>query len=255
MKELKSFEPILSQIMLSIAKETRFHSDPPLADVLATHPKLVIVFNHSSPLSWLPAVSLLCAHACARGGGHRRPVGVMDKFFFEVPFIKNIAGFLTGAETSLSFPELSSSFVEGWADDLVVFPEGSNCFFGDPAELKPFRSPKFVELAIRANAPIYICLHRGSEFWGKVIPVPPDWLDMLHSLPKVAVDFLESRMKKTGLFTLPMWPNKMEKFEMRCTLYHPALKSEDLSENEEERKAQIQAEADKIHAVMEAGWK
>ncbi|HVK61078.1 MAG TPA: hypothetical protein VM432_05990, partial [Bdellovibrionales bacterium] len=89
MNEVKTYEPILSQIMLAIAGDTRFFSDPPLADVLAQNPKLVVVFNHSSPLSWLPAVSLLAAHYSARGGSHRKPIGVMDRLFFEVPFIKN----------------------------------------------------------------------------------------------------------------------------------------------------------------------
>jgi hypothetical protein len=251
MKEIKVYEPILSQIMLAIAEETRFHCEPPLQEVLAENPKLVVVFNHASPLSWLPAVALLSAHVNAKGGGERIPVGVMDKFFFEMPVLNKIAALLTQSETPHSFHDLTSKFADGEATDLVVFPEGSNCFFGDPAELKPFRSPKFVELAIRARAPILICVHKGSEIWGKAIPIPPEWFSYLEAVPPAVRKFLESRLKETGLLTIPLWPNKMDKFEMRCKLYRPQLKLEDLSEDETERRKQIQAEADHIHALME----
>ncbi|MES2854596.1 MAG: 1-acyl-sn-glycerol-3-phosphate acyltransferase [Bdellovibrionota bacterium] len=221
-----------------------------MTKVLEENQKLVIVFNHASPLSWLPAIALLAAHVTARGGGSRKPVGVMDRLFFEVPFVKQLAGLLTQFENPPSFLDLTSSFVDGDATDLVVFPEGSNCFFGDPAELKPFRSAKFVELAIRANAPIYVCVHKGSEAWGKVLPVPPNWLEMLHVLPPIVQTFLKSRVESTGQFTLPMWPTAMERFEMWGTLYHPTLKASDLSEDKEEKLRQLTNEADAIREIM-----
>lgn len=252
MKHIRDYEPILSHIMLSIAKETRFRCRPSLAKVLEENPKLVIAFNHASPLSWLPAVSLLCAHVTARGGGSRIPMGVMDKIFFSLPGIKKLAHQITQTERPLGFSELHDAFLKGNVTDVIVFPEGSNCFFGRPEELQPFRSPKFVELAIRARAPILVCVHRGSERWAQALPIKEEIIEKLDLLPKFAYDFLESRLKRTGLFTLPLFPKPMERFEMLCEVYQPTLKEEDLSHDLNERRAQIKSEADKIHQKMES---
>jgi 1-acyl-sn-glycerol-3-phosphate acyltransferase len=247
MKALREYEPILSKIMLSLAKETHFYCKPSLGEVLAQNPRLVVAFNHASPLSWLPAISLLTAHVCARGGGSRRPMGVMDKFFFAVPVIRAIAHQLTQSDRPLGFDELVEKFKTSEGTDIVLFPEGSNCFFGNPEELQPFRSPRFVELAVRTGTPILLCAHRGSEKWGSALPVPQDFLAKIDLLPKVAADFLADRLRKTKLFTLPLLPTQMDRFEMRCEVYKPELTDEELSDDRDECRRQVQAEADKVH--------
>lgn len=251
MRTLGDYEPLLSQIMLTIAKETRFRARPKFSEILAENPRLVIALSHASPLSWLPAIALLCAHATARGGRDRRPMGVMDRFFFSLPGLKQLAGHLTQSEKPLNFVELLQSFTNGDGTDLVVFPEGSNCFFGDPNVLQPFRSPRFVEIAIEAGVPILVCAHRGSEKWGKAVEIDSEWLKNLDYLPKFVFDFLEARLKKTGLFTLPLWPSPMEKFDMLCELVPLEMKTEDLSKDPSERRAQISKEADRIRAKMQ----
>lgn len=252
MRTLGDYEPLLSQIMLAIAKDTRFRSRPKFSEILSEHPRLVFAISHGSPLSWLPAIALLCAHATARGGRERRPMGVMDRIFFSVPGLKLLAEHLTQTEKSLGFTELLDSFNRGDGTDLVVFPEGSNCFFGDPNVLQPFRSPRFVELAIETGTPILVCVHRGSEKWGKAVEIDSEWLKSLEYLPKIVFDFLEARLKRTGLLTLPLWPAPMEKFDMLCELVPMKLSAADLSSDPRERREQISKEADRIHAKMQA---
>jgi hypothetical protein len=250
-KQLSFFEPFLSQIMVLIAKSTRFRSRPGLAEILEKNPRLVVVFNHSAPLSWLPAIALLTAHACARGGGARRPMGVMDRFFFSVPGLRAIAHQLTQSDRPLGFHELIAKFRTS-KTDIVIFPEGSNCFFGDPAEMQPFRSPRFVELAIRSATPILLCAHRGSESWARVVPVDSRWTDKLDFLPKLAADFLGARLKATGLLAIPTLPKPLDHFEMVCELYHPTLNESDLSPEPDVANEQIRQEADLVHAKMES---
>ncbi|MES2964820.1 MAG: hypothetical protein V4760_13090 [Bdellovibrionota bacterium] len=251
MRTIGEFEPLLSQIMLAIAKDTRFRCRPKLSQILEENPRLVIAISHGSPLSWLPAVALLCAHFTARGGRDRRPMGVMDRLFFSLPGVKHLAAHLTQSEKALGFMEILESFMRGDGTDLVVFPEGSNCFFGDPNVLQPFRSPRFVELAIEADIPILVCAHRGSEGWGKAIEVDSDWLKSLDYLPKIVFDFIEARLKKTGLFTLPLWPTPMNRFDMICELVPVALKSSDLSSDPAVRREQITKESERIRAKMQ----
>lgn len=252
MRTLGEYEPLLSQIMLAIAKDTRLRARPKFSEILSENPRLIYAISHGSPLSWLPAIALLCAHATARGGRDRKPIGVMDRLFFSIPGLKILASHLTQTEKPLKFGELLESFNRGEGTDLVVFPEGSNCFFGDPGTLQPFRSPRFVELAIETGVPILVCAHRGSEKWGKAIEIESQWLKSLEYLPKFVFDFLEARLKRTGLFILPLWPTPMEKFDMLCELVPMRLKSEDLSRDPDERRKQISSEADHIHAKMQA---
>ncbi len=251
MKALREFEPFLSQLMLKLARETHFSSSPSLREILDQNPRLVVAFNHASPLSWLPAIALLTAHVCARGGGGRRPMGVMDKFFFAVPGFRTIAQQLTQSDHPLNFEELVEKFRAKEGTDIVLFPEGSNCFFGDPTDLQPFRSPRFIELSIRTSTPILLCAHRGSENWGVSLPVPKDVFALIDHLPKFAADFLGARLKQTGHFTLPLLPLPMESFDMRCELFVPALAEADLSDDPEECRSQVRAEADRVHKRLQ----
>lgn len=250
MRCLAEYEPLMSQAMELMAKETHFTSSPPLGEVFRRYPRLIVAVNHGSPLSWLPAVALLATNACARGGGSRVPLGVMDRAFFHIPIVRELARMLTQTDRPITFEELAKRFSERGDIDLVVFPEGSNCFFGRPDEIQEFRSPKFVELAIRTGAPILICVHYGSEKWAWPIKVPGDLVDHLKVLPQVVYDFLEKRIRQTGLFALPLPPFPMEKFVMRAELYEPRLKERDLSDDPVVRKMQICQEADRIRAKM-----
>lgn len=251
MKTLRSYEPILSQLMQLMARETRFRAKPSLSEIIAEHPRLIVAMSHGSPLSWLPAACLLTAHVCARGGGGRRPIGVMDRFFFHVPGLKRMAHALTQTSRSLSLFELSQCVESGECSDIVVFPEGSNCFFGRPDELQEFRSPKFVELAIQYDMPILVCVHRGSEAWARAIEVKDEVIEQLDLLPKFVFDFLESRLRRTGLFALPLLPKPMDCFEMRVELYTPLLSKKDLFEDPIERREQLRAEAERVRASMQ----
>jgi hypothetical protein len=250
MRKLSAYEPVLSRVMRVIARDTRFTCRPNLSQILENNSRLVVAVSHSTPLSWLPSAALLALHTCARGGRGRTPMGVMDNFFFHVPGLREVAQLLTQSEKSLSYQELAERFETKGDIDLVLFPEGSNCFFGQPDEIQDFRSPKFVELAIRTDSPILICVHTGSENWAKALAVPENVFSKLSLLPNFAFDFLQKRIKKTGLFTLPMLPLPMAKFEMLCELYEPTIGENDLSEDPSERLLQIRVEAERVRTRM-----
>ena len=251
MRYLEDYEPILSQILRLCAKRTDFTCEPPLSEVLAGEPRLIVVVNHSTPLSWLPAISLLVVNACARGGRRRTPMGVMDRFFFQVPLFREIAHLITQSQEPLSFRDILDKFENEKAMDLVIFPEGSNCFFGQPETIQAFRSPKFAEISIRTQTPILVVAHEGSENWAKPLEVPQPLIDHLNILPAFAKNFLERRLRETGKLILPLFPKPMDSFSMRCELYRPSLQPEDLSENQDERREQVSAEAEKVRSIMQ----
>lgn len=251
MRRLADYEPILANLLRSMAKDIGFYSNPSLTDVFSEHSRLIVAINHATPLSWLPSVACLAVHACARGGENRRPMGVIDHFFFQVPFLKQAAQFLTQTDGPLSYRDLAKRFAETGDIDLVVFPEGSNCFFGDPSEVQEFRSPKFIELSIETGAPILVAAHTGSEHWALSLPVSDDIARYLNLLPRFAYDFLESRVKKTGRLVLPMMPLPMDRFDMACEVYRPKLQPGDLEGDRDRRRAQLFEEAENIRQIMQ----
>jgi hypothetical protein len=216
MRRLSDYEFLTNNLLGLVAQETFLHSDRPLDEVLEENKRLVVVFNHSSPLSWIPGPCLLTAHLCARGGGYRKPIAVMDRFFYSVPILRMLAKFVTQSDRALKFHELVAHFERLDDADLVVFPEGSNCFFGPPDQIQPFRSNRFVEIAMRTQTPLLICVHRGSEEWGLSL----------------------------GRLTIPVLPRPMKRFSMLVRLYRPEFQGEITRE-------EVDTQADLVHKTMQ----
>lgn len=250
MRRLAEYEAITSRLIAILARETKFESQPGLDRILAENPKLVVVFNHSSPLSWLPAACLLTSHVCARGGGHRKPFAVMDRFFYSVPLLQNLAKLISQSERPLRFQEIVEAVQQLETGDLVVFPEGSNCFFGPSEQLQPFRSNRFIEIAVEARVPILICVHRGSEHWAKTVRVAPRYSLWLQNLlgRTVVGRFFDGRLERSGQVTIPMLPLPIEQFVMRAELHQPS--SWLLPEAGPARSMRIESEARQVFEKM-----
>lgn len=251
MRRLSDYENWTARFMELFAKKTEFRCEPGLDRILVQHKKLIVAISHSSPLSWLPAPCLLTSHVCARGGGGRTPIAVMDRFFYSLPILKEIATYISQSERALNFDELVQHFESLEHGDLVVFPEGSNCFFGPPDQLQPFRSLKFVELAMVTRTALLLCVHRGSEGWSKTLSVPNNFVSKLEELklPTAIERFLKDRAQQTGLLTVPLFPQPMEKFSMSCELYEIESTGE-LPSDADVRQERIREEAARIHERM-----
>ena len=133
MKALIEYRSVAEIVNGLILRDVQFQSDPPLHEIFASHPKTIAIFSHGSPLSWLPIISAIVPIACEAGGGARLPIGIMDHVFFQIPFLRILGEWVTQSPTPLKFEDLVAHFQRQENADIVLFPEGSNCFFGDPA--------------------------------------------------------------------------------------------------------------------------
>lgn len=224
MRTLEAYRPVMEPILNMCAERTEFSCEPSLSEIFFKHKKLIAIFNHSAPLSWIPVAAMITKVACEAGGGGRRPMGVLDRFFFKMPVLRPVARYLAQGSRSPDFSELVRRFAEEDNLDLALFPEGSNCFFGPPEEIQPFRSNRFVELAIRTDTPLLICVHRGSEHWGQVVRIRAGQSDIAQRL----IALISPQLQKSGVLTVPTWPGRMPVFRMTCELYHPTLKLADV---------------------------
>lgn len=246
MRKLKDYQPLLSSLLRLMVEDIDFKSEIPLKSILK-NPRLVVVMNHSTAISWLPPVCLLTEKVCRAGGGRRTPRGIIDKFFYKHPILRTLAEYISQSDKPQTFDELLEDFQESDQTDLVVFPEGAMTFFGDLNEIQPFRSPRFVEIAIRAKAPILLAVHRGTEDWNFPFPIPAD----LIGLVQMVSPFFGQKFSQEKSVNLPLKLKKVRRFRMRLKLYLPSLYEADLAENPHQRRVQMQEEADKIRELMQ----
>lgn len=245
MRTLSGYVEFLNAVLLSVTEKTEFHSRPALTEIVR-NPRMVVILNHATPLSWIPAIGLLTNEVVKAGGGDRTPIGIADKWLFSNPFTLPLAQYLTQSDRHLSFDELIEKFQNSEKTDLALMPEGANTFFGNVHEVQKFRSPKFIEIAIRANAPIFIVVHKGSESWSLPIQFPLEIAKLILPYSK----FFGEKLMNSEALNLPVFMQKIPRFAMSCELYHPTLKVEDLSDDSSERRQQLEEEGEKIRARM-----
>ncbi|MCE3009102.1 MAG: hypothetical protein LW875_00635 [Proteobacteria bacterium] len=246
MRTLGDYNPFLKALFDSIVEKSSFYSETPLGSILQ-NPKLLVLVNHSTPLSWIPSVSFLCQQVVQHGGTHRRPRGIADRWFYSNPLTTVLAEYLTQSSKPETFDEIISHFSEAKDTDLVIFPEGANTFFGELSEIQPFRSSKFIEISIRTQAPILLVVHKGSENWSLPLAVPAAWSTHLGAF----APFFAKQIQSGKMLNFPFPVQKIQDFRMSVQIYNPALYESDLSAHPLERKSQLEAEAEQIRAIMQ----
>lgn len=245
MRTLHDYKPWLDAILKSVADKCELTSDLPLEDIVR-NPRLIAILNHSTPLSWIPAICLLATEVCAHGGGDRIPRGIVDKWFYSNPATRWVAEYVTQSSTPQSFEQILSDFRSAERTDLVIFPEGAYAFFGDPAEISEFRSSKFIELSIRTGSPILIAVHKGSENWSLPLHLPKELSSWIAPYSK----FFSRGLLLGKALNLPLPIKKIPHFKMHLKLYSPALYEADLSEDPVQRRSQTEQEAENIRQLM-----
>jgi hypothetical protein len=246
MRKIGDYTDLLKALKDSFIQELEFTCEPDLTSVLR-NPRLIVILNHSTPLSWVPAISTLGLKVAECGGEDRIPRGIADKWFYSNPIGAKFAEFFTQSATPQTFEQLIEEFKEAQRKDLVIFPEGANTFFGDVRKVQDFRSSKFVEISIRCQAPILIVSHQGSEHWSTSLEVPAQlgqWITPL-------APFFGKKISEFSSLNIPISFSKIKKFKMHCQLYMPTLYEADLSVDPIQRKHQLDQEASMIKEIME----
>jgi len=246
LRTLGDYNPVLKALFDSIVEKSLFQSEMPLEELLR-NPKLLVIMNHSTPLSWIPSVSFLCNQVVAAGGAHRKPRGIADRWFYTNPLTTLLAEYLTQSSKPETLDELIRHFSAAQDTDLVIMPEGANTFFGDLSKIQPFRSPKFIEISIRTQAPLLLVVHKGSENWSLPVQVPQFWSLYLSMI----APFFSQQIQSGKHLNFPFPVQKIQDFRMSVRLYNPKLYESDLSAHPLERKSQLEAEAEQIREIMQ----
>ncbi len=219
-----------------------------LRDILNEHHKLVVALNHG-PILAPGVVNVAIADTFLKNGGaNRTPMGIIWKHFYKVPGIKKVVAYITQVKEAYNLDEFVEQFVSHDYNDLMVMPEGENCCFGDGIEIQPYLSPRFVEIAIKANTPILIGVHHGTHVLASPLEVSSRYNRWLK---KIMPDNSYKRLKDTQLVSLPKFTGGKVNVQWSFKLYQPTLNLTQFADNKEDRMHQLWQESDIIRKHMQ----
>ncbi len=213
----------LTALHKTFVKEHILISEPSLMQVL-NNTRTIIIPNHSTPLSWIPMMTTLAVEFNQAGGGHRTPIGIVDRWFYTNPLTQPIAEFLTQSDHPENFEQILRRFAHSENTDLVISPEGANTFFGNVFELQEFRSHRYIEISVKTRSPLLLVAHRGSESWSFPLKISSE----ITGIVKGFSNFFGQRLEEFGQINLPVLPHQLEFFKVKCALYWPNLTETDL---------------------------
>ncbi|MCG8667920.1 MAG: hypothetical protein MI867_00780 [Pseudomonadales bacterium] len=244
-KEFANFSGYLRKAY--VEKVTQHPASDDLGEILKKYPKLVVAMNHG-PMSGPLAGSVGMMNQYYKYGGEmRKPVVIAWRGFYKVPVVKYLVQYMSQVKNPPNLDGFAEKLNSGKATDIYVMPEGENCSFGNGLDIEPFLSPRFVELALKANTPILIAVHVGSELWSNIIPVNDRLNPLLKYLPQKSYE----RIKDSGQVNVSLYGLKrIPELQMCFRLYEPQITLEDLKKPEGPQL--LQQESDKIREIMQS---
>jgi hypothetical protein len=238
--------PFLRRIESLFAEEVKVTSTPLIADFFAENPRSIVVCQHGRLMAWILFGSSAALYCHDNGGADRIPFAVSHRVFDNFPPARRLLDHILPNAGSLGVEELVSAFTAGYFSELVLSPEGDNCNFGDGMTITDFRSPRFIELAIRADAPLILMTHTGTENWGQRINVPQRVRPLCKLLPYSLYD----RIEEHGHIIFPLI-RRASQVKIHLQSYSLELQREELSTDPAQRQEQLWQEAHRVRRAMQ----
>ncbi|TDT44356.1 hypothetical protein DES49_0458 [Halospina denitrificans] len=200
-----------------------------LPAILEKHPKLLVIMNHGPMLGPAPALAALVRVMAHNGGGQRVPFGVAWRGFYQVPGLSQLASRFTQASGDLGVDEVVERLTSGPFNDCGLMPEGELCNAGNGVDVQPFRSHRFVEVAVRAGIPILLLAHTGTERLGQPVHVPSAAGALVGRLP----EHMRRAISQSGVVSVPwLIGGRIPRLGLSCELLEPELGFEELTSKE-----------------------
>lgn len=247
MRSIEDYSLTVALLKQVCAPRVACHRDSEdLAAILRDNPQLVVAMNHGPPAGPLAATIALMDQYSKHGGAERKPVVIAWRGLYQVPLVRQATRFISQVRRPPDFSGFLKKLTHEGFTDVFVMPEGENAVFGNGRDIEPFLSPRFVELAVRAQAPILIAVHAGSEHWSNFVDWPPALDFLLRSLPTR----LYHRIRAQRRLNLPPWRiRRLPAIGVRFRLYQPSVTLTDLQGDN--ARAALQHDADQVRALMQ----
>jgi len=247
MRTVEDYSLSMAFLKKACAKKVVLHeSSEDIQKILSDHPKLVVAMNHG-PLAGPLAGSIAMMDQYSKNDGNKRvPMIIAWRGFYHIPMVKHLIRYISQVKMPFNLDGFVKQVTDKGVTDLFVMPEGENCTYGNGLDIEPFLSPRFVELALKANTPILIAVHTGSERWSNIVPVSRKLNPLLKYLPAKSYQ----RLKETGQVNMaPLRLSAIPELQVSYKLYQPEMTVGDLGQ--ERSLSLLQKEADAIRSLMQ----
>lgn len=234
--------------------EVHFKDGLPWEKYFRTESRALIIANHGpfiGPVVWVMA---LFPRIIDLGFGHLTYSAIAHPIIRNVPLFAKMVGFRDRQGKHLRTADYVDLFRSGRLNILSVAPEGEYSIYGDGVAIQPFRSPRSLEIALKADCRIILVVGRGFERWQRNISIEQPWRKRLFRRLALRVPFLEkfdqralenaSRLSLSGIF------GRIPDFHVASEIYEPELTAEALAEDRQTRDQQLWREADRVRAAM-----
>ncbi|TVP58130.1 MAG: hypothetical protein EA349_05030 [Halomonadaceae bacterium] len=193
---------------------------------LAEHPRLLVVLNHGPALGPLPALTGLGLSFLAAGGQERVPFGLIWRGFYRLALVGPLTNRLAESPHELRVKDAVERLRAGPWSDCCILPEGDLANLGNGVDVQPFRSSRFVEIAVASEVPILLVAHQGTEKLARSLTVPDPLLKLRRWLP----EHLRQPLARNRQVSLPWLLNgRVDHLRIRCELFTPSITADELA--------------------------
>lgn len=229
-----------------LAPTRSFEADPDIESVLQVAPRLIHILNHGPSLAPYVVGAYVAQEIVRAGGGQRVPFAAVHRNMFRLPIVKDLIARSLGARRAFTFEDVVNQFQNGNFTDFVLSPEGSNEMRGNPYEVRPFKSHRYIELSIRLDIPMLLTAHRGTEDWTLSLR----FSDFTASL----LSWMNPRMAQLLSFNQTVnvqgVPTPLQQLRVKSLLYKPELKYDELADHPRQRQLQLREESEKVRKIL-----
>ena len=191
------------------------------------------------------------------GFGHLNYASVAHPLVLGMPGVAKLVGLpLNEGQKRYHVDDYVRLFEEQDLDVLAVAPEGEYSMYGNGLDIQPFRSPRSLEIALKADCEIILVTCRGYELWQKNIDIQAPWKKKILKKAMLMVPFLDKiddeYLQQANQYSMHWMTRRIPDFYVYSKKYEPLLKKEDLHDDLTLRKEQLQKEADRMRHTMQA---
>jgi hypothetical protein len=238
---------LLAPFVRNFVTQVAYKTPRTLQSALRANPHLIHIMNHGPMLAPYVAAGAFAQQVYELGYGERVPFGVVHRRLTSFPVLREYIERNFNIPRPFGFEQIAERLGSGWFNDFVVLPEGSNEAFGDPASIRPFKSHRYLELALRLRLPVMVTVHYGTEDW--VLSIRPDRATM--QVLRYLQPGLYGILQRSRYINFQSVPLRLARLRMASQLIYPDLRYENLPHMPRSRHLMIREASEDIRGQMQ----
>ncbi len=234
--------------------KVHFKDGLPWERYFKTEKRALIVANHGPILGPFVWVAALFPRIVDLGYGHLTYSAIAHPIIRNIPIFARIVGYEKRKGKRLRTADYIELFNSGRLNILSVAPEGEYALYGNGVDIQPFRSPRSLEIALRADCRVVLAVGKGFEHWQRNLSIGKRRRKRLVKAVAMKIPFLdkldEDALENAQQLSISGVFGRIPDFTVATELYDPELTVETLAEDRTTRDRQLRVEGERMRRQM-----